>query len=84
MESEARGVTKKEAAERKRNRTEMAERAPDPKATAEFRRKPYSGIKTLIRAQGEQIEKSGGVYEKDNLGNRVDHSEAVEEKGREV
>lgn len=55
MEREARGVTKKEAAERKRNRTEMAEHAPDPKATAEFRRKPYSGIKTLIRAQGEQI-----------------------------
>ena len=36
----------------------------------------------MIRAQGEQIEKSGGVYEKDNLGNRVDHSEVVAENVR--
>lgn len=72
-------MTKKEAAEQKRNRTEMAEHAPDPKATAEFRRKPYSGIKTLIRAQGKQIErKAGGGYEKNILDNRVDNSEVVE------
>lgn len=82
MESEAKGVTKKEAAEIKRNRAEMAEHAPAEKARRQMQHKPYAAM--LIRAQGEQIEKSGGVYEKDNLGNRVDHSEVVAEKGREV
>ena len=33
----------------------MAERAPDPQAAERFRRKPYAGVKVLIRRQGEQI-----------------------------
>ena len=73
-------MTKKEAAEQKRNRAEMAERAPTDKARRQMQHKPYAAM--LIRAQGEQIEKSGGVYEKDNLGNRVDHSEVVAENVR--
>lgn len=75
-------MTKKEAAEQKRNRAEMAEHAPADKARRQMQHKPYAAM--LIRAQGEQIEKSGGVYEKDNLGNRVDYSEVVAEKGRDV
>lgn len=73
-------MTKKEAAEIKRNRAEMAEHAPADKARRQMQHKPYAAM--LIRAQGEQIEKSGGVYEKDNLGNRVDHSEVVAENVR--
>ena len=73
-------MTKKEAAEQKRNRAEMAEHAPADKARRQMQHKPYAAM--LIRAQGEQIEKSGGVYEKDNLGNRVDHSEVVAENVR--
>ncbi len=75
-------MTKKEAAEQKRNLAEMAEHAPAEKARRQMQHKPYAAM--LIRAQGEQIEKSGGVYEKDNLDNRVDHSEVVAGKGREV
>ena len=49
-------MTKKEAADRKHDLAEMAERQPDLKAAERFRRKPYSGIKMLIRRQGEQME----------------------------
>lgn len=48
-------MTKKEAVDRKHDLAEMAERQPDQKAAERFRRKPYSGIKMLIRRQGEQI-----------------------------
>ena len=33
----------------------MAEHAPDPQAAERFRRKPYTGVRALIRRQGEQI-----------------------------
>lgn len=33
----------------------MEEHAPDPQAAERFRRKPYAGVKVLIRRQGEQI-----------------------------
>lgn len=33
----------------------MEEHAPDPQAAERFRRKPYTGVKVLIRRQGEQI-----------------------------
>ena len=49
-------MTKKEAVDRKHDLAEMAERQPDQKAAERFRRKPYSGIKMLIRRQGEQME----------------------------
>lgn len=31
------------------------EHTPDPRAAERFRRKPYAGVKVLIRRQGEQI-----------------------------
>ena len=34
---------------------DMEDHAPDPKAAERFRRKPYAGVKVLIRRQGEQI-----------------------------
>lgn len=46
-------MTKKEAADRKRDLAEMAEHAPDQKARDWFKRK--SGIQILIQAQAEQI-----------------------------
>lgn len=33
----------------------MAESETDPQASERFRRKPYTGVKVLIRRQGEQI-----------------------------
>lgn len=33
----------------------MEEHTPDPQAAERFRRKPYTGVKVLIRRQGEQI-----------------------------
>ena len=33
----------------------MEENVPDPRAAERFRRKPYAGVKVLIRRQGEQI-----------------------------
>ena len=33
----------------------LSERAADPQAAERFRRKPYTGVKALIRRQGEQI-----------------------------
>lgn len=46
-------MTKKEAADRKRERREMAEHTPDQKTRDWFKRK--SGIQILIQAQAEQI-----------------------------
>lgn len=33
----------------------LEENVPDPRAAERFRRKPYTGVKVLIRRQGEQI-----------------------------
>lgn len=33
----------------------LEDHAPDPQAAERFRRKPYAGVKVLIRRQGEQI-----------------------------
>ena len=33
----------------------MEDHAPDPRAAERFHRKPYAGVKVLIRRQGEQI-----------------------------
>jgi hypothetical protein len=33
----------------------LSERATDPQAAERFRRKPYTGVKALIRRQGDQI-----------------------------
>lgn len=48
-------MTKKEAADRKRERREMAEHTPDRKAGDWFRRP--AGVQMMIRAQAEQIER---------------------------
>ena len=49
-------MTKKEAADRKRDLAEMAEHTPDQKTKERFRRKPYACVK-MIQAQAEQIER---------------------------
>ena len=46
-------MTKKEAADRKRERREMAECTPDQKARDWFKRP--AGVQVMIRAQAEQI-----------------------------
>ena len=48
-------MTKKEAADRKRERREMAECTPDQKARDWFRRP--AGVQMMIQAQAEQIER---------------------------
>lgn len=53
-------MTKKEKADRKRKRREMAERPPDQKARDWFKRK--SGIQILIQAQAEQIHETPAEY----------------------
>lgn len=34
----------------------LEDHAPDPQAAERFHRKPYAGVKVLIRRQGEQIQ----------------------------
>ena len=53
-------MTKKEKADRKRERREMAEHTPDQKARDWFKRK--SGIQILIQAQPEQIHETPAEY----------------------
>lgn len=53
-------MTKKEKADRKRERREMAEHAPDQKARDWFKRK--SGVQILIQAQAEQIHETPAEY----------------------
>ena len=48
-------MTKKEAADRKRDLAEMAECTPDQKARDWFRRP--AGVQMMIQAQAEQIER---------------------------
>lgn len=53
-------MTKKEKADRKRERREMAEHAPDQKAGDWFRRP--AGVQVMIRAQAEQIHETPAEY----------------------
>lgn len=53
-------MTKKEKADRKRERREMAEHAPDQKAGDWFRRP--AGVQVMIRAQAEQIREDPAEY----------------------
>ena len=53
-------MTKKEKADRKRERREMAEHTPDQKARDWFKRK--FGIQILIQAQAEQIHETPAEY----------------------
>lgn len=51
-------MTKKEKADRKRERREMNEHPPDQKARDWFKRP--AGVQMMIRAQAEQIERESG------------------------
>ena len=53
-------MTKKEAADRNRERREMAECTPDQKARDWFRRP--AGVQVMIRAQAEQIREDPAEY----------------------
>lgn len=53
-------MTKKEAADRKRERREMAECTPDQKARDWFKRP--AGVQMMIRAQAEQIREDPAEY----------------------
>ena len=58
----------------------MAENAPDPQAAERFRRKPYTGVRVLIRRQGEQI---GDTAEKYNIRGDADGSGEAEQTQEE-
>lgn len=53
-------MTKKEKADRKRERREMAEHTPDQKARDWFKRP--AGVQMMIRAQAEQIREDPVEY----------------------
>ena len=53
-------MTKKEKADRKRERREMAEHTPDQKARDWFRRP--AGVQVMIQAQAEQIHETPAEY----------------------
>lgn len=53
-------MTKKEKADRKRERREMAECTPDQKARGWFKRP--AGVQVMIRAQAEQIHETPAEY----------------------
>lgn len=63
-------MTKKEKADRKRERREMAEHAPDQKARDWFRRP--AGVQMMIRAQAEQIREDPAEYVARKYGIRGD------------
>ena len=63
-------MTKKEAADRKRERREMAECTPDQKAGDWFRRP--AGVQMMIRAQAEQIHETPAEYMARKYGIRGD------------
>lgn len=71
-------MTKKEAADRKRERREMAECTPDQKARDWFRRP--AGVQMMIRAQAEQIREDPAEYiaRKYNIRSGADGQEHTE------
>lgn len=63
-------MTKKEAADRKRDLAEMAEHTPDQKAGDWFRRP--AGVQMMIRAQAEMIHETPAEYMARKYGIRGD------------
>lgn len=63
-------MTKKEAADRKRDLAEMAEHPPDQKARDWFKRS--AGVQVMIRAQAEQIHETPAEYMARKYGIRGD------------
>ena len=54
----------------------LEDHAPDQKAAERFHRKPYAGVKVLIRRQGEQIgDTAGYLAEKYNIRGDADGQE---------
>ncbi len=76
-------MTKKEAADRKRERREMAECTPDQKARDWFRRP--AGVQVMIRAQAEQIREDPAEYiaRKYNIRSDADGEDRREDSERE-
>ena len=76
-------MTKKEKADRKRERREMAEHAPDQKARDWFRRP--AGVQVMIRAQAEQIREDPAEYiaRKYNIRSDADGEDRREDSERE-
>lgn len=76
-------MTKKEAADRKRERREMAEHTPDQKARDWFRRP--AGVQVMIRAQAEQIREDPAEYivRKYNIRSDADGQDRREDSERE-
>ena len=72
-------MTKKEKADRKRERREMAEQTPDQKARDWFKRK--SGIQILIQSQAEQIHETPAEYMARKYGIRGDADEQDRREG---
>lgn len=72
-------MTKKEKEDRKRERREMAEHAPDQKARDWFRRP--AGVQVMIRAQAEQIREDPAEYiaRKFNIGGDADGQDRRED-----
>lgn len=56
----------------------MEDHAPDPRAAERFHRKPYTGVKALIRRQGEQIGDTAG-YLAEKYGIRGDNDDKSSE-----
>lgn len=56
----------------------LEENAPDPRAAERFRRKPYTGVKVLIRRQGEQIQ-DAAEYLAEKYGIRGDNDDKSSE-----
>lgn len=55
----------------------LQDHAPDPRAAERFHRKPYTGVKALIRRQGEQIgDAAGYLAEKYNIRGDADGQES--------
>lgn len=76
-------MTKKEAADRKRERREMAECTPDQKARDWFKRP--AGVQVMIRAQAEQIREDPAEYiaRKYNIRSDADGEDRREDSERE-
>lgn len=65
----------------KKTYDDMAEHAPDPQAAERFRRKPYAGVKVLIRRQIGDA--AGYLAEKYNIRGDADGSGEAEQTQEE-
>ena len=60
----------------------LEDHAPDPRAAERFHRKPYAGVRALIRRQGEQIgDTAKYLAEKYNIRGDADGQHRREDSG---